>query len=438
MRFAEEHKGLWRARVVVRPELRPHLPPPHIGRKKFLQSTGIPVKGGDANAAQRIIDQYVHDVAEPAIEHAKLAARGEGTVTLTVQHGPALSNDLFVRSIISARLTGANRIRFTSPPVEREDGPVEVETIIGLWAQDREKPPSDDARADKRRHMRRLFEFLNAGHNDMRRVVRPDIQRYKEHLLARVESGDIERNTARDALIHIKALFKSAFTNNKLTVNPAKEITVPPKHTRREKKRQIFDATERKLILERSRRSDSPLLRWAYWIAAFSGAITEEIAEADSRDVEIVSDELVVFHIRLDHRPGGQELKTEYRPRPFPLHPAIIGDGEFVRYVRSLPPGPLFPELPLDRKGRRATKASSVLMRFLRKTCEIKEPRKVFYCWRHTFKTLAREAKIEEQYSDAITGHADGRVARTYGEYPMPLLLAEIEKIPDPTCDQYG
>jgi integrase len=149
--------------------------------------------------------------------------------------------------------------------------------------------------------------------------------------------------------------------------------------------------------------------------------------------VEIVNDELVVFHIRLDHRSSGQELKTEFRPRPVPLHPAIIRDGEFVRYVRSLPPGPLFPELPLDRKGRRATKASSVLMRFLRETCEIENPRKCFYSWRHLFKTLCREAHIEEQYSNAITGHADGRVAREYGDYPMPLLLSEIEKIPDLT-----
>jgi integrase len=372
-------------------------------------------------------------VAEPAIKHAKLLSRGEGTVTLRVQHGPVPSNDLLLRSIISARISGANHIVVSAPTPEVENGAVEVEAMIGLWAQCREKPPSDDARDDKWRHMRRLFGFLNAGHNDMRRVATADIQRYKEHLIARVEAGEIERNTARDALIHIKALYQTATTNNKLTSNPAAAITVPPKHTRREKKRQIFDAADRKLILERAHRSDSPLIRWGTWIAAFTGAITEEIAEADSRDVETISDELVVLHIRLDYRPGGQELKTEYWPRPVPLHPAIIRDGEFVRYVRSLPPGPLFPELPLDRKGRRATKASSVIMRFLRETCEIKNPRKCFDSWRHTFKTLAREAHIEEQHSDAITGHSDGRVARTYGEFPMPLLLAEIEKIPDPT-----
>ncbi len=44
------------------------------------------------------------------------------------------------------------------------------------------------------------------------------------------------------------------------------------------------------------------------------------------------------------------------------------------------------------------------------------------------------QAHIEEQNGDAITGHSDGRVARKYGEYPMPLLLSEIKKIPDPTA----
>lgn len=437
MRYADQHKGLWRARVVVPPELIAHLPPPHTGRKRFVRSTGIPVKGGDANTAQRVIDDFVRDVAEPAIEHAKLARRGDGIVPLMrVEHPPQHINlPLLVNSMVAARMIGARRLQIATPPARRESGPVEVEAMITLWAQDRDKPPLEKAREDKGRHMRRLFGFLNAGYNDMARVVRADIQRYKEHLLARVEAGEIERNTARDALIHIKALFKSAFRNNKLTSNPAAEIAVPPKYTRRVKKRQNFDDAERKLILERARLSDSPLIRWAYWIEAFSGAITEEIAEADSRDVEIINDELVVFHIRLDHRPGGQDLKTEFRPRPFPLHPAVIWDGDFVRYVRSMPPGPLFPELPLDRKGRRATKASGVLMRFLRDTCGIKNPRKVFYSWRHTFKTLCREARIEEQYSDAITGHSDGRTAREYGEYPMPVLLREIGKIPDPTRD---
>ena len=434
MRYADQHKGLWRARVVVPPELIAHLPPPHTGRKRFLQSTGIPVKGGNANEAQRLIDQYVRDVAEPAIKRAKLTSGGVGKITLKVEHDGLLANGFLERSIIAARLVGANHLSFSSPPAPKQIGPVYFEPIIDLWAQNRDKPPSKNAREDKERHMRRFFAFLNAGDTDMARVETPDIQRYKEHLLKRVETGEIERNTARDALIHLKALFAVAASNNKLTSNPAAAVTVPPKYTKPGNKRRIYSPSDRRLILERARISASPLVRWGTWIAAFCGAITEEIVEADSRDVEIISDDLVVFHIRLDHRPEGQDLKTEFRPRPVPLHPSILAGGDFVRYVRSRSPGPLFPEAPLDRKGRRAKKGSALLISFLRETCEIVDPRKDFYSWRHTFKTLCREAHIEEQYSDAITGHADGRSAREYGEYAMPVLLREIEKIPDPTA----
>jgi hypothetical protein len=430
MRNAEQHKDLWRARLVVPPPLREHLPAPHTGRKVFLRSTGIHCKGGDDHAAQRHIDEFIDTVALPAIEHAKLVMCGGDLTTLTVELSGREPKGFLERSIIAARLVGANRLLLTSPPVPRKTGPVDFQTIIDdVWAINRDKPPSVDAREDKRRHMRRLFAFIDAGHTDMSRVETPDIQRYKEHLFKRAEAGEIERNTARDALIHIKALFTSAVENLRLDADPGATITIPPKYTKPGNKRRIYGPAERKLILERASIAASPLIRWSIWIAAFTGAITEEIVEADSRDVEIIDDDIVIFHIRLDHRSKGQELKTEFRPRPVPLHPAILKDGEFVRYVRSLPPGPLFPELPLDRKGRRATRGSTVLMAFLRKTCGIVDPRKDFYSWRHTFKTICREAKIEEQYSDAITGHANGSVAREYGVYPMPVLLREIEKI---------
>jgi hypothetical protein len=138
MRFAEEHKGLWRARVIVSPELRPHLPPPHTGRKRFLQSTGIPVKGGNANEAQRIIDRYVHDVAEPGIEHAKLARHGDGIVpVMRVEHPQHISLPLLVNSMFADRMIGARHLQIVSPPAPPENGPVEIETIIGLQAQGR-------------------------------------------------------------------------------------------------------------------------------------------------------------------------------------------------------------------------------------------------------------------------------------------------------------
>jgi hypothetical protein len=119
-------------------ELIAHLPPPYTGRKRFLQSTGIPVKSGDANAAQRIIDDFVRAVAEPAIKHAKLARRGDGIVpVMQVEHSPHHTDlPLLANCMVAARLIGTRRLHMVPLPAPPENRPVDVETIIGLWTQD--------------------------------------------------------------------------------------------------------------------------------------------------------------------------------------------------------------------------------------------------------------------------------------------------------------
>lgn len=52
------------------------------------------------------------------------------------------------------------------------------------------------------------------------------------------------------------------------------------------------------------------------------------------------------------------------------------------------------------------------------------------HAWRHRFKTIAREAGIAPEYSDAITGHEDGRAASDYGETTVKALWREVQKLP--------
>ena len=52
------------------------------------------------------------------------------------------------------------------------------------------------------------------------------------------------------------------------------------------------------------------------------------------------------------------------------------------------------------------------------------------HAWRHRFKSLCREYDISEEYSDAITGHEDGRAAASYGGYSVKALFREIQKLP--------
>jgi integrase len=135
------------------------------------------------------------------------------------------------------------------------------------------------------------------------------------------------------------------------------------------------------------------------------------------RDIEKVGD-IFVLAIRLDYREADASLKTESSERRVPLHPALVAEG-FIRYVSSLPKdGLLFPEIPPDRFGRRAGTATKSISRWIRQTVGIEDDRLApSHSWRHRFISECREARIDEETRDALTGHSDGSASRDYGEF---------------------
>jgi hypothetical protein len=86
-----------------------------------------------------------------------------------------------------------------------------------------------------------------------------------------------------------------------------------------------FTAVELVRLLDEARNASKPVIRVATLIHVYHGARLSEIVEASTRDFEWVGDELVM-HIRLDHRPERQRVKTDYSLRRFPLHRVIVVD----------------------------------------------------------------------------------------------------------------
>jgi integrase len=84
----------------------------------------------------------------------------------------------------------------------------------------------------------------------------------------------------------------------------------------------------------------------------------------------------------------------------------------------------------VDRDGKRSHNAGNTILKWLRKI-GITDTRKVFHSHRHTFKTACR-GKIDREIRNYITGHTTGDTASEYGDYPIPMLAAEIEKITNP------
>jgi integrase len=190
------------------------------------------------------------------------------------------------------------------------------------------------------------------------------------------------------------------------------------------------------LILHEGR-SKPPEFRYPTLIAAFSGARVGEIADATTHDIYRVGD-MWVLDIRADYREEGQEIKNEPSIRIFPLHPQVIAEG-FIDYWRSLPPGPLFPQFSLGQDNRRGDAASREISEWIRGLGEqFKDPSpKLRYKPNHSFRNYAkthwRNARVEEEVHDAITGHGSSKdESRNYGEYELRLMLDAIEKLPNP------
>jgi integrase len=121
--------------------------------------------------------------------------------------------------------------------------------------------------------------------------------------------------------------------------------------------RDDFTTEERRAILTAAREA-CPVIRWCNWLSAFHGFRNSEIADATTRDVECING-FWVIRIRTLHRSRDQRNKTEISTRTIALHSAVLAEG-FIEYVKSLPEGPLFPQIDLDGYGKRSGKMTSL------------------------------------------------------------------------------
>jgi integrase len=91
------------------------------------------------------------------------------------------------------------------------------------------------------------------------------------------------------------------------------------------------------------------------------------------------------------------------------------------------------------RRFRRADAASREISEWVR-SLGIKDPSKTVrykpnHSFRHYCKTEWRNARVEEELHDAITGHGSDSESRQYGEYQLRLMLEAIKKLPNPFAE---
>jgi integrase len=172
----------------------------------------------------------------------------------------------------------------------------------------------------------------------------------------------------------------------------------------------------------------------AFWfplVALLSGMRLDEIAQL--RLCDLRQDEETSRWFFDIGRTGGRRTKTASSIRRVPVHQELVRIG-LVLYRQRLLDREASPESLLWPGVSQSARWSKWFGRYLRRTVRIIERKKVFHSFRHTFKRMTRDAGLQEELHDTLTGHSgNGSVGRSYGSgFSLRTLIAAMDKITAP------
>lgn len=172
---------------------------------------------------------------------------------------------------------------------------------------------------------------------------------------------------------------------------------------------------------------------WVPLIALFSGLRLGEVCQLTEDDIIVIGEHTL---IRVADAPDRtKRLKTPTARRNVPVHDELtkLGFLDYVAEIRTAhPPGTrLFPELTLASTGYASDNFSKWFARFLDGR-GIKDRRKAFHSFRHTFRDALQAAGVSQERVRMIGGWAGQGTDKLYGGSPATLAAVfaqEIQKV---------
>jgi integrase len=318
----------------------------------------------------------------------------------------------------------------TSAPRPMPDGdPLTMDALLESWLAYHADKKAKNTLKRYKASLRSLAAYT--GDRDVRSLTDDDLHAWAEH--RRDKEGVSPRAINKNDLVAASSMFKWAMDRSGgrvMTANPAKGVHLdePKVQVTRER---TFRPEEIRAILRASLKvaphprdlSISNAARWCPWLAAYSGARIGELCNL--RGIDIWAEEgILVMH--LWRTKGGI-------PRKVPIHTHLLEQG-FLEFVRSCGARPLFYDEARHRKGALTDPAeirAQQLAIWVREAAGLTDrdvdPQ---HGWRHSFKTIALGAGIEERIRDAITGHKVASVGRKYEAPSVPMLAKALAKFP--------
>jgi integrase len=321
-----------------------------------------------------------------------------------------------------------------SPPNESNTEAISLNGLLtGYTSELRRTGRGAEAERRWRPCFAALIKFLK--HDDAGRLTRPDILRWRDHLLETLAA-----KTVRDAHISgLKAVLQWAKDSDRLPANFAANVKV--RVQRKVRTREIgFTDVEANAVLKacldyvrpegsnpQTRESSytAAAKRWIPWLCAFTGARVSEIAQLRKSDVH-VDDKIA--HLRITPEAGS--TKTDDF-RDVPIHPQLIALG-FLDFVIAADHGALFFDGKSERTSARhpSKQVAQRLAVWVRSLGVVSKKVSPNHGWRHRMKTIARENELDPRVIDAIQGHAPRTAGEGYGDVSLVAKDKAIRRFP--------
>lgn len=256
----------------------------------------------------------------------------------------------------------------------------------------------------------------------------------------------IKRSTQRKHIQSLDAFFNWLIEGTKdLTENPFRVIQTSRYKDVEDPEKQPFEDYEMEAIFDRKRTSelDQPHQFWAPLIAMYSSMRVNEIAQLRVCDIKTETvrgpkgQKVLITYFDITDKGAGQSVKTENGKRQVPIHSRLVELG-FLRYVedvRASGSEHLFPGLAWGEGGPGRVVSRWFNKSVLRRACQIKDSKRTFHSFRHTFTTLCDRSAVVKTITRTINGHSTGTAVDEKSYVRKGTLLecqTAIEDLPFP------
>lgn len=282
--------------------------------------------------------------------------------------------------------------------------------LCDLWERVR-NPRSAKERARVRLYVRRFI--AHAGDLKPRAVTRDHANAFRDKL---ENDGETSTNIQQH-LNKLRTLFNVALSEGVVTDNnPFYKVNARRDNKKHSDKKQSFTAEQARAFIQTLKAEDDDFA-WAMKLLVYHGARGKEICQLRVDDVTTISG-VSVFRIHDQHG----SVKTESSVRDVPVNPRCKGITAYAKRVAAEHGDDAWLFQSFKGLEHRIQGKGS---RFLRKKVGITDKRLTIHCWRHTFRTVARNVEMPLSVSHAIMGHEEGGEHGKYGNRPSIKLCAK-------------